>query len=112
MSVANGSSGVINPEVIYIRNKYPNRVPILIEPKDSKTPQISHKKYIVDGNINIGEFMSILRKRINLNANQSIFIFAKNQILSNTNVLRLVYEHCKDSDGFLRLTYALENTFG
>eukprot|EP00770_Monocercomonoides_exilis_P013186 MONOS_13133.1-p1 / transcript=MONOS_13133.1 / gene=MONOS_13133 / organism=Monocercomonoides_exilis_PA203 / gene_product=Autophagy-related protein 8 C (Atg8C) / transcript_product=Autophagy-related protein 8 C (Atg8C) / location=Mono_scaffold00781:27119-27475(-) / protein_length=80 / sequence_SO=supercontig / SO=protein_coding / is_pseudo=false len=77
---------------------------------------MSQKKFLVQESITVGEFLTIIRKNIKLNASESIFLFVDNTIPSTGSPLSVVYEdykskHPKD-DGFLYLTYAGEATFG
>jgi GABA(A) receptor-associated protein len=46
-----------------LRFKYPDRIPIVIKP-NKNTPELDKHKYLVPGDINIGEFVNIIRKRI------------------------------------------------
>lgn len=96
-----------------IKNKYPDRIPIIVEKyKDSKIPTIDKCKYLVPKDMNLGQFVYIIRKRIKLESSQALFVTV-NSVLENSNTLiSEIYETQKDDDGFLYIVYTSENTFG
>ena len=96
-----------------IRARYPDRIPIICErAKNSSIPNIDKNKFLVPADLNVGQFIYVIRKRINLSPEQAIFIFV-NDILPNTsNLISMLYDEHKDKDGFLYVTYSGENTFG
>lgn len=101
-------------ESIKIKQKYPNRIPIICE-KTSKTsiPDIDKNKFLVPNDLTMGQFLYVIRKRIKLSAEEAIFVYINNSILPQTSALvSTIYEEYKDDDGFLYLTYSGENTFG
>ena len=49
---------------------------------------------------------------MNLTANEAIFLFVNNKIISTNTNMKQVYEQFKDQDGFLYVQYSKENVFG
>ena len=50
-----------------IKNKYPDRIPIIVEKyKGSTLPDIDKCKYLVPKDMNLGQFVYIIRKGLNL----------------------------------------------
>ena len=101
-------------ESIKIKQKYPNRIPIICE-KTKKTTiaDIDKNKFLVPNDLTMGQFLYVIRKRIKLSAEEAIFVYINNSILPPTSALvSTIYEEYKDDDGFLYLTYSGENTFG
>ncbi|KAJ1822116.1 ubiquitin-like protein atg8 [Coemansia sp. RSA 2671] len=96
-----------------IRQKYPDRIPVICEKVEKSDIQtIDKKKYLVPSDLTVGQFVYVIRKRIKLSPEKAIFIFV-NEILPPTAALMSgVYEEHKDPDGFLYITYSGENTFG
>ncbi|ONK65858.1 uncharacterized protein A4U43_C06F1690 [Asparagus officinalis] len=73
-----------------IREKYPDRIPVIVEKAErSDIPDIDKK-----------------------NAEKAIFIFVKNTLPPTAAMMSAIYEENKDEDGFLYMTYSGENTFG
>ncbi|KAH7285805.1 hypothetical protein KP509_33G046800 [Ceratopteris richardii] len=100
-------------EAARIRQKYPDRVPVIVEKAPrSDIPDIDKKKYLVPSDLNIGQFVFVIRKRIKLEAEKAIFIFVNNVLPPTGALMSSVYEEHKDEDGFLYVTYSGENTFG
>ena len=93
-----------------IMSKYPQRVPIIVDCK--KELKLDKNKYIVPNDLTVGQFMYILKKRININHEQSIFLLCNNQLVINTELINNLFNRQKDYDGFLYIIISLENTFG
>ncbi|ONM23986.1 Autophagy-related protein 8a [Zea mays] len=96
-----------------IRDKYPDRIPVIVE-KAGKTdvPEIDKKKYLVPADLTVGQFVYVVRKRIKLSPEKAIFVFVKNTLPPTASLMSAIYEENKDEDGFLYMTYSGENTFG
>ncbi|XP_074564841.1 autophagy-related protein 8C-like [Curcuma longa] len=100
-------------EAVRIREKYPDRIPVIVEKADrSDIADIDKKKYLVPADLTVGQFVYVVRKRIKLSAEKAIFIFVKNTLPPTGSMISAVYEEHKDEDGFLYMTYSGENTFG
>ena len=101
-------------EASRILNKFPEKIPIIVEKgKSDKLPLIDQAKYLVPQDITVGQFLSIIRKRIEISPSEALFIFVENNTLpSNSTTMVNVYENHKNTDGFLYITYCGENVFG
>jgi GABA(A) receptor-associated protein len=96
-----------------IREKYPDRIPIICEKKgNTDIPQLDKKKYLVPNDINISQFMYIIRKRIKLEPEKAIFLFINNKLPVSNTLISEIYKFNKDEDGFLYINYSGETTFG
>jgi GABA(A) receptor-associated protein len=61
-----------------IRQKYPDRIPVICEKVDkSDIPTIDKKKYLVPADLTVGQFVYVIRKRIKLSPEKAIFIFVE-----------------------------------
>ncbi|KAG6392033.1 hypothetical protein SASPL_146236 [Salvia splendens] len=108
-------------EAARIREKYPDRIPVIVEKAErSDIPDIDKKKsvnlvelrYLVPADLTVGQFVYVVRKRIKLSAEKAIFVFVKNILPPTAAMMSAIYEENKDEDGFLYMTYSGENTFG
>lgn len=99
-------------EALRIKEKYPNRVPIICERYTVGDPEIDRKKYLVPDDLTISNFIFVIRKRIKLKPENALYLFVNGKILNGTGLLAQIYEKNKDNDGFLYIKYTLENTFG
>merc|ERR1711939_661462 len=96
-----------------IREKYPDRIPVIVEKADkSDIVDIDKKKYLVPSDLTVGQFVYVIRKRIKLSPEKAIFIFVNNVLPPTAALMSSIYEDHKDDDGFLYVTYSGENTFG
>ena len=100
-----------------VLDKYPDRVPIICEKSRShnnnnQLPNIDKNKDLVPFDLTIGQFMYVIRKRLNLRAEEAIFLFVSNTIPPSSYIIGQVYHNHKDPDGFLYIQYSKENVFG
>jgi GABA(A) receptor-associated protein len=103
-------------------SKHPDRIPIVISSVSHKIHGIN--RFIVPLDMTVGGFMTLLRKKVELSVNESIFIFVKKNINSQSSVskgdilaptsatLGSLYEQHKDDKLVLNLAYEKENVFG
>ncbi|XP_048132179.1 autophagy-related protein 8B-like isoform X3 [Rhodamnia argentea] len=100
-------------EAARIREKYPDRIPVIVERADrSNISDIDKRKYLVPADITAGQLVYVVRKRIKLSPEKALFIFVKNTLPPTASLMSAIYEEFKDEDGFLYLTYSGENSFG
>lgn len=97
-----------------IRRKYPDRIPVIVEKiAKSKVADIDKKKYLVPSDLTIGQFMYVIRKRIQLKSQESIYVMLEdNSIPPTAQLMSQTYKEHKNEDGFLYISYMGENTFG
>lgn len=98
-----------------IKQKYPNRIPVICEKTNSikdGIPAIDKIKYLVPCDLTIGQFMFVIRKRIKLQPENALFFFINNNIPTTSSIMSVIYEKEGDLDGFLYIKYSGENTFG
>jgi len=113
-----------------VLEKYPNRIPVIVERDDRSTiSDIDKKKYLVPGDLTIGQFIYIIRKRvpgdltigqfiyiirkrIKLKPEEALFVFTNNTLVPTSALLSNIYTSNKDQDKFLYFQYSGENTFG
>lgn len=73
-----------------IRQKYPDRIPVICEKVEkSDIPTIDKKKYLVPADLTVGQFVYVIRKRIKLNPEKAIFIFV-NEILPPAAGIKII----------------------
>ena len=68
--------------------------------------------YLVPTDLTVGQFVYVIRKRLNLSPDKAIYLFVGGTIPPTASLLITIYEQYKDEDGFLYLTYSAENVFG
>jgi len=96
-----------------VLSKYSDRVPVICE-RDPKSciQQMDRSKILVPKELTVAQFVKVIRKRIKLTSEQSIFLFINDTLVVNGKMMADVYEEHKDEDGFLYVSYSAENSFG
>jgi GABA(A) receptor-associated protein len=95
-----------------IMQKYPTRVPVICERLNNSLPEIDRKKYLVPDDLTMNNFLFVIRKRLKLKSEMAMYLFVNNKIMAPMTLMTQIYDENADSDGFLYITYAGENTFG
>lgn len=96
-----------------ILNKYPDKIPVIVEKSENTDIEdINKHKFLVPSNLTANQLNYVIRKRIKLTPEKSMFIFVGNVLPPTSQTLDTIYNNYKDPDGFLYVTYAGENTFG
>jgi GABA(A) receptor-associated protein len=96
-------------------SKYPDRVPIIVKKHDNSmtTPDIDKHKFLVPMDLTMGQFLYVIRKRIQLSAEKGLFLFINGEVASNNELVGMMYQRSVDKeDGFLHVIYSCENVFG
>jgi len=113
----------------YLRQKYPGRVPVIVDRSNLQTPKLSDNRFIVplettiqssDGqntttSMTMGALLHIIRKHMpTLTPEQSIFMFIheKNMIPPISATLAHIYTEHQDKSGFLVISVSVESVFG
>ncbi len=93
--------------------KYKERIPIIVQRSvRTKLPVLDKNKYLVPHDLTMGQFMSVVRKRIKLDETVALFMYIGNVIPPTSAGIADIYNKYKDPDGFLYISYTGENTFG
>jgi len=99
-----------------VLQEYPERVPIICEKsttyKHTQLPNIDKHKYLVPKDLTICQFIYVIRKKMNIKSDESIFLFVSNFIPTSSSIIGQLYNRHKDTDGFLYIQYSKENVFG
>eukprot|EP00483_Globobulimina_turgida_P002566 UN02570 len=97
-----------------ILSKYPDRIPVICEPQPrTYIPGKSiKKKYLVPYDLTVGQFVYVIRKRLQLTPELAIFCFVNNTLPSTGKLMSQIYKEYKDEDGFLYTTYCGQNCYG
>ena len=94
-----------------ILNKYKDSVPVYIDFTNLSKP-IEKSKFVIPNGFTMGQLLTAIRMKMNLNPACALFIFINNRLIPITTVVSSVYETNKDEDGFLYVCCSEENTFG
>lgn len=95
-----------------ILTKYPERIPVICERISVDVPEIDRKKFLCPDDLSLANFMYVIRKRLKLTPEKSIYLFINGKIHQMSKLLSQIYDEEKDKDGFLYINYTSESTFG
>ena len=101
-------------DAIRLKQKYPDRVPVIVDSMTDKAPVIKNHKYLVPTDITLAQFMFIIRKNITLKSDEALYFFigSKKIMETGSKLLSEIYKSHADSDKFLYIYYDIESTFG
>lgn len=96
-----------------MQNKYPHAVFVYVSlaPK-SNLPPLDKQKYVVPKSTTVGQFIFIIRRRLQLPSDRALFIFVSNTLPTSSQTMAEVYQHHKSTDGILRIVCTSESVFG
>lgn len=96
-----------------IRSRYPDRIPIICEPKPGSDITIDKVKFLAPRDFKMGHFMITLRNRIrNLNSSDALYVFCNDSLAPTGKTIGDIYESKKSDDGLLYFVFDKESTFG
>jgi GABA(A) receptor-associated protein len=94
--------------------KFPGRVPVLVQrhTQAKNIPDIDKNKFLVPDVLTIGQFIYVVRKRINLEPDKALFMFVNNTLPTTGSLIKELYHAYKGTDGALHIVYTSESVFG
>ena len=111
----NKDSSKRKAESMKIKEKYPDRIPIICErDPNSKLNEIDKNKYLVPIDLTVSQFSFIIRKRLSLDKSSALYLLVngKSSITGDCSINE-IYEKYKDKDdGFLYISYTGEIIWG
>ncbi|XP_065903191.1 microtubule-associated proteins 1A/1B light chain 3B-like [Dysidea avara] len=102
-------------DVLTIRKKHPNKIPIVVErsTNEKNLPELDKSKFLVPEELSMSQLVNIIRMRLQLRESQAFYlIIGKKTMVSNSLTLGEIYHSEKDTDGFIYMTYASQEVFG
>ena len=92
-----------------IIKQYPDKIPIICE-KDprSKLKDIEKTKYLMPKDLTVSQFHLIIRNKIELNQEESLFLLVDGKIslVGETRLGDIYEKYANKEDGFLYIVYA------
>jgi GABA(A) receptor-associated protein len=95
-----------------VLNKYPERIPVVVEPLTNDIPSIDKNKFIVSKDMTFGQFIYIIRKRLKIESDVALFFSVNGSLCTSSSDIGTIYAEKKNEDNFLYIKYTTENTFG
>lgn len=96
-----------------ILSEYPDRIPIIVEPRSLTDPEINRKKFLAPIDSTMGSLFHDFRKQmISITPDKAIIFFVEDTFISSSSYITQIYSQHHDEDGFLYIVYTTESTFG
>ncbi|XP_030749030.1 microtubule-associated proteins 1A/1B light chain 3C-like isoform X2 [Sitophilus oryzae] len=102
-------------EVLAIRNRFPEKIPVLIKKyhKETQLPPMDKSKFLVPNDITLSQFQTLIRQRMQMPKTQALyFLVNEKSMLSQSLTLGQVYAEYCGPNGYLNITYASQEVFG
>jgi|TARA_B110001450_G_scaffold223785_1_gene221093 GABA(A) receptor-associated protein len=98
----------------HLLRKYPDRIPVIVEKNSNKNKlhTLPKNKFLVPKHLTIGQFVYVIKQKLELQPEEAIFLFVNNTLPKVTDRMIDIYATYKDNDGYVYITYFNENTFG
>lgn len=97
-----------------VQVKNPERIPVILEQgKHSAIPCIDESKFLVPKDMTLGQFLCMIRKRIEISQEKAIFLFIGGTLFGMQTPMSVIYAQKRDKDDdHLYVIYTSESTFG
>ena len=97
-----------------VTRDHPGKIGIICEKApNSLIAGIEKTKYLIGEEINLAQFTKIIRKKLNLKEQESLFFLVNGKIsITGSDQMSEIYKKYKDKDGFLYIAYASEEVWG
>ena len=94
--------------------KYPDKIPVIVEPNYSKNslPLLDKEKFLVPRELTVSQLIFIIRQRMRSEKEKALFLFVKDTLPTSQTFMSELYASHGDPDGFLYCTVIGESTFG
>ncbi|XP_078493935.1 microtubule-associated protein 1 light chain 3 gamma-like [Ciona intestinalis] len=102
-------------EVHSIRDKFPTKIPIIVEryKKEKYLPFLDKTKYLVPQEMTMSQFATIIRNRMSVGSSQAVYLTVDSRHMPGMALtMAEIYNDNLDEDGFLYMTYASQEMFG
>ena len=92
---------------------YPERIPVIVNIDSKLNVTLDKRKYLTPKDLTLGQFTSVIRKRVNLAPEEALIVFSDKTLLCQSSTMS-VLQSCypEKITGFLCLTYMAEDVFG
>ena len=97
-----------------IVNKWPGRIPIIMEKAaTSRLPELAKSKFLCPSEYSVQQFLGCIRKKTDLPRDTALFIFVNGRdLVSGETSMSAVYEQKRDEDGFLYILFSDQEVMG
>ena len=96
-----------------IKKYHSDKVPIIVKRAGgSKLRELTNNKILILKSFNVYKLIMVIKKKIELDKSQAIYLFINNNLLQAGQTLEEIYQKYVGLDGFLHIEYYEYATFG
>lgn len=94
-----------------INAKYSTHIPVVV--LNDADIDIEKNKFLVNGDITMGQFMFTIRKKVKLKGEEALFLFLEDDHSPpNSELMSVIYNRHRSKCGFLIMKLKKESVFG
>ena len=98
-----------------VLQNYKDCIPVIVQKNETceTLADMQQKQFLVPRDLTIGQFLFVIRRKIEMKPEQAIFFLVNNTLPLTSSTMGEIYEAYHDAeDGFLYCFYMQEKTFG
>jgi surfactin synthase thioesterase subunit len=95
-----------------ISTAQPTHIPVIVQAATPDCPRTKKEKFLLPHSLTGAQLAFVLRKHLQMESTQALFVTCGGCLVPAQESVQVTYARHKDDDGFLYVTYALENAFG
>ena len=99
-------------EVQQVTNLYPDRIICAVDARDTQDPPMDKRKFVVPAEIQFGNFVAVVRKRLKIKEQEALFFFVDSSLIQMSKTMNEIKTSHASEDGVVYVVYSKENTFG
>ena len=94
-------------------NRRPTHIPVILERGSDAAPELACERFLFTPTLTGAQLHYVVRRQVKLDPQQALFLLCDGRLIPTHHTVLDLYERYRDpDDGFLYITYALENAFG
>ena len=74
--------------------------------------QSGELRVLIQADYTLGQFINVLRKRVNISHTEGLYVFINNTLLPTSSIMSKIYSERKSKDGFLYIDCSILETYG
>ena len=97
-----------------VTQKWPGRVPIIIEPvKETQRAKLNKPKILCVGGCTVQHFLGVIRKKMKLPKDSALFLFLNGtELITGDSIIGELYQSKKADDGYLYFKASEQEVMG
>ena len=95
-----------------VKKRRPDYIPTIMVQGDNMCPRIDKEKFLLPLDLTGGQISYVIRRRLKMSSADALFLVCGGRLIPSNESVKMLYQQYMSDDGFLYITYTLENAFG